>query len=103
MTNDFAIFDNNVVEMHQEDSQLSEKQEKMLEYIRQLADIEAQMEPLKEDKRELKAEFKNSGWLTGDEISMTVKVYRMIKSDSFDINEFMQVYDSLATSVGKNQ
>tara|TARA_R100001015_G_C4634090_1_gene199945 strand:- start:2788 stop:3099 length:312 start_codon:yes stop_codon:yes gene_type:complete len=103
MTNDFAIFDNNVVEMHQEDSQLSEKQEKMLEYIRQLADIEAQMEPLKEDKRELKAEFKDAGWLTGDEISMTVKVYRMIKSDSFNIDEFMQVYDSLATSVGKSQ
>jgi hypothetical protein len=102
MNNDFAIFSENVVEIHQEDNQMDEKQQKMLEYIRQLADIEAQMEPLKEDKRELKAEFKEAGWLTGDEISMTVKVYRMIKSDSFDISEFMQVYESLATSVGKN-
>ncbi len=103
MNNDFSLFPDNVVEIHQEDSQMDEKQQKMLEYIRQLADIEAQMEPLKEDKRELKAEFKDAGWLTGDEISMTVKVYRMIKSDSFDIDEFTQVYESLATSVGKNQ
>ncbi len=103
MNNDFAIFPDNVVEIHQEDSQVDEKQEKMLEYIRQLTEIEVQMEPLKEDKRQLKADFKEAGWLTGDEISMTVKVYRMIKSDSFDIDEFMQVYNSLATSVGKNQ
>ena len=46
MTNDFAIFPDNVVEMHQEDAQLDEKQEKMLEYIRELSDIEEQMEPL---------------------------------------------------------
>lgn len=102
MNNDYAIFSENVVEIHQEDAQVSEKQERMLEYIRQLADIEVQMEPLKEDKRQLKADFKEAGWLTGDEISMTVKVYRMIKSDSFDIDEFIQVYESLATSVGKN-
>ncbi len=102
MNNDYAIFSENVVEIHQEDSQVDEKQEKMLEYIRQLTEIEVQMEPLKEEKRQLKADFKEAGWLTGDEISMTVKVYRMIKSDSFDIDEFMQVYESLATSVGKN-
>ena len=103
MNNDFSIFTDNVVEIHQEDSQMDEKQEKMLEYIRELSEIEVQMEPLKEMKRQLKADFKEAGWLTGDEISMTVKVYRMIKSDSFDIDEFMQVYNSLATSVGKSQ
>ena len=103
MNNDFSIFTDNVVEIHQEDSQMDEKQEKMLEYIRELSEIEVQMEPLKEMKRQLKADFKEAGWLTGDEISMTVKVYRMIKSDSFGIDEFMQVYNSLATSVGKSQ
>ncbi len=103
MNNDYAIFSENVVEIHQQDSQMDEKQERMLEYIRQLTEIEVQMEPLKEEKRQLKADFKEAGWLTGDEISMTVKVYRMIKSDSFDIDEFTQVYNSLATSVGKNQ
>ena len=50
-----------------------EKAEKMIEYIRSLKTIEEAMEPYKEQKRELKADFKRQGWLTGDEISMTYK------------------------------
>tara|TARA_R100001509_G_C4759971_1_gene179388 strand:+ start:43 stop:354 length:312 start_codon:yes stop_codon:yes gene_type:complete len=103
MNNDFAIFPDNVVEIHQEDSQMDEKQEKMLEYIRELSEIEEQMEPLKEMKRQLKTDFKEAGWLTGDEISMTVKAYRMMKSESFNLDEFVNVYNALATPMGKNQ
>ncbi len=102
MNNDFAIFSDNVVEMHQEDVQLDEKQEKMLEYIRELSDIEVQMEPLKEMKRQLKADFKEAGWLTGDEISMTVKAYRMMNSKGFDIDEFTAVYEAIARSTGRS-
>jgi len=103
MNNDYAIFSENVVEIHQEASQMDERQEKMLEYVRELSDIEEQMEPFKEMKRQLKADFKEAGWLTGDEISMTVKAYRMMKSESFDLNEFVNVYNALATPMGKNQ
>lgn len=101
MNNDFSIMDN-VVEIHQEDNQMDEKQERMLEYIRELSNIEALMEPMKEQKRQLKADFKEAGWLTGDEISMTVKAYRMIKSESFDINEFTNVYEALKTATGRS-
>ena len=45
-----------------------EKAEKMIEYIRSLKTIEEAMEPYKDQKRELKADFKRQGWLTGDEI-----------------------------------
>ena len=102
MNNDFAIFDN-VVEMHQEDAQLDSKQEKMLDYIRELNGIEVQMEPLNEQKRQLKADFKEAGWLTGDEISMTVKAYRMMSSKGFDFAEFTNVYEALSTATGKNR
>jgi hypothetical protein len=63
-----------------------EKAEKMIEYIRSLK--------YKEQKRELKADFKRQGWLTGDEISMTVKAYRMMKAD-VDVDELVKVYDQL--------
>ena len=101
MTTGFEIFEN-VVEIHQEAEEvdMSSKEEKMLEYIRELQKIEDQMEPLKDMKRELKSEFKDAGWLTGDEISMTVKAYRMIKSKDFDFDEFSKVYDSLAKITG---
>ena len=71
-----------------------EKAEKMIEYIRSLKTIEEAMEPYKEQKRELKADFKRQGWLTGDEISMTVKAYRMMKAD-VDVDELVKVYDQL--------
>jgi hypothetical protein len=48
-----------------------EKTEKMIEYIRSLNTIEEAMEPYKEQKRELRKEFKEQGWLTAEEISMS--------------------------------
>tara|TARA_Y100000593_G_C4110314_1_gene237618 strand:- start:39 stop:326 length:288 start_codon:yes stop_codon:yes gene_type:complete len=71
-----------------------EKTEKMIEYIRSLKTIEEAMEPYKDQKRELKADFKRQGWLTGDEISMTVKAYRMMKTD-VDMDQFVEIYDSI--------
>jgi predicted transcriptional regulator len=98
----FEIFEN-VVEIHQEvdDVDMSTKEEKMLEYVRELQKIEDQMEPLKEMKRQLKADFKEADWLTGDEISMTVKAYRMMKTKDFDFDEFAKVYESLAKLTNK--
>ncbi len=98
----FEIFEN-VVGIHQEvdDVDMSTKEEKMLEYVRELQKIEDQMEPLKELKRQLKADFKEADWLTGDEISMTVKAYRMMKTKDFDFDEFAKVYESLAKITGR--
>ena len=103
MANQFEIFEN-VVEIHQEveDVDMSSKEEKMLEYVRELQKIEDQMEPLKEMKRQLKADFKEADWLTGDEISMTVKAYRMMKTKDFDFDEFAKVYESLAKITGRS-
>jgi len=99
----FEIFEN-VVEIHQEvvSEDLSTKEEKMVEYIKDLKRIEDQMEPLKEDKRQLKKDFKEAGWLTGDEISMTVKAYRMMSDKDFDFDEFAKVYESLAKVTGRS-
>ena len=71
-----------------------ERTEKMIEYIKSLKTIEEAMEPYKDQKRELKADFKRQGWLTGDEISMTVKAYRMMKND-VDMDQFVEIYDSI--------
>ena len=77
-----------------ENTHVDEKTEKMIEYIRSLKAIEDAMEPYKEQKRELRKEFREQGWLSGDEISLTVKAYRMMKSE-VDIDELVKIYDSL--------
>ncbi len=44
MNNDFAIFSENVVEIHQEDAQVDSKQENIFEFVRELAEIEEHLE-----------------------------------------------------------
>ena len=83
-------------------SEEEKKQEKMIEYIRSLRAIEDAMEPFKEQKRELKAEFKEQGWLTGEEISLTVKAYRMMTAD-VDMDQFLSIYEGLMTRTGRAQ
>ena len=83
-------------------SEEEKKQEKMIEYIRSLRAIEDAMEPFKEHKRELKTEFKDNGWLTGEEISLTVKAYRMMAAD-VDMDQFLSIYEGLMTRTGRTQ
>ena len=45
-----------------------EKTEKMIEYIKSLKAIEEAIEPYAEQKRELRKDFKEQGWLTKEEI-----------------------------------
>tara|TARA_R110002020_G_scaffold350228_3_gene563648 strand:+ start:73 stop:363 length:291 start_codon:yes stop_codon:yes gene_type:complete len=91
-----------VVESATETPQLDEKQEKMLDYVRSLNALEEAMEPYKEQKRELRKDFKDQGWLTRDEISMTTKAYRMMKTKNFDIDEFTKIFDTLTKVSGGN-
>ena len=86
------IFDNNEVAVVE--TIRDETVEKMIEYIRSMKTIEDAMEPYKEQKRELREEFKEQGWLSKDEISMAVKAYRMMKSD-VDIDQFVNVFNSI--------
>ena len=56
-----------------------EKKRYVLEYIRSLVAIEEAIEPYKEQKRELRTEFREQGWLNTDEIRAAVKAYRLFK------------------------
>ena len=54
-----------------------QKRQYVKEYIRSLKAIEDAMEPYKEQRRELRSEFKENGWLNTDEIRAAVKAYRL--------------------------
>ena len=54
-----------------------QKKQYVKEYIRSLKAIEDAMEPYKEQRRELRSEFKENGWLNTDEIRAAVKAYRL--------------------------
>jgi hypothetical protein len=67
-----------------------QKQQYVKEYIRSLKAIEDCIEPYQEQKRELRAEFRNNGWLNTDEIRAAVKAYRLFRG-KVNIDE---VYDN---------
>ena len=56
-----------------------EKKRYVLEYIRSRVAIEEAIEPYKEQKRELRTEYREQGWLNTDEIRAAVKAYRLFK------------------------
>ena len=92
-----------VVEPVTETPELDDKQEKMIDFIRSFRALEDAMEPYKEQKRELRKDFKDQGWLTKDEISMTTKAYRMMNTKNFDMDEFTKILDTLYTVAGRSQ
>jgi len=58
-------------------STYEQKKQYVKEYVRSLKAIEDAMEPYKEQRRELRSEFKENGWLNTDEIRAAVKAYRL--------------------------
>ena len=90
----------------------NQKKQYIKEYIRSLKAIEDCIEPYQEQKRELRSEFRNNGWLNTDEIRAAVKAYRLFKGkvnidevvENFDratnLREVKLVYSTLAESFG---
>ena len=71
-----------------------DKRAKIVEYIRSLKTLEDAMEPYKEQKRELRKDFKDNGWLNQTEQRLATKAYRLMKSE-IDLDELYDVYEAL--------
>tara|TARA_B000000557_G_scaffold243138_1_gene223847 strand:+ start:442 stop:693 length:252 start_codon:yes stop_codon:yes gene_type:complete len=78
----------------------NQKKQYIKEYIRSLKAIEDCIEPYQEQKRELRAEFRNNGWLNTDEIRAAVKAYRLFKH-KVNIDEVVENFDII--SEGSNE
>ncbi|MAJ45410.1 MAG: hypothetical protein CMF96_11800, partial [Candidatus Marinimicrobia bacterium] len=78
-----------------------QKQQYVKEYIRSLKAIEDCIEPYQEQKRELRAEFRNNGWLDTDEIRAAVKAYRLFKG-KVNIDEVVENF-GIISGVGEEQ
>ena len=87
------VNDNEIV-MVADAADVKTKEQHMADYIRSMKALEEAMEPYKEQKRELKTEYVENGWLSKEDISLTVKAYRLLKDD-VDIGALIDVYENL--------
>jgi len=72
-----------------------QKRQYVKEYIRSLKAIEDCIEPYQEQKRELRSEFRQNGWLNTDEIRAAVKAYRLFKG-KVNIDEVMENFQIIS-------
>ena len=72
-----------------------QKKQYVKEYIRSLKAIEDCIEPYQEQKRELRSEFRNNGWLNTDEIRAAVKAYRLFRG-KVNIDEVVENFGIIA-------
>ena len=63
-------------------------------YIKSLAAIEDAMEPFKDQKRDLRKEYDDQGWLSKDEQRVAVRAWRMVQKDDC-IEELTDYYDQI--------
>ena len=74
------------------------KEDRILNYIKSIAAIDEALEPFKEQKRELKSNYVENGWLDKEEIKLALKAYRMIK-DETDWDQLSDLYDVVKRGV----
>ena len=86
--------------MSEETTNTTTKENRITDYVKSLAAIEEAMEPYKEQKRSLKANYVENGWLEKEEISVAVRAYRLMKSD-VDIEQLIDFYERVTKTVGK--
>ena len=74
------------------ETEVKTKEQHMADYIASLKALEEAMEPFKEQKRELRSEFRENGWLNTDEIRAAVKAYRLYKG-KVNIDEVVENFN----------
>ncbi len=68
-------------------------------YIKSMVALEEAIEPYKEQKRDLRKEYIENGWLSKDEIWSAVKAWRLIQNDA-DMEQLNDMYDYVKKKFG---
>ena len=57
------------------------------------------MEPYKDQRRDLRKQYSDNGWLTAQDIRTAVKAFRLMKQE-VDFDELRETYRTLRGNVG---
>ena len=75
------------------------KEDRIIDYIKSVATIEAAIEPFKEQKKDLKESYESNNWLSKEEMKMAIKALRLLKDDT-DLDQLTDFYDTLKKGTG---
>jgi hypothetical protein len=79
------------------------KEQYVISYLKSIIAIEEAMEPYKEQKKEIRSEYIEQGWLSRDEIWSAVKAFRLYKKGA-DMDDLNDMFDAIERKFGdKNE
>jgi hypothetical protein len=81
-------------------SQTITKTDRIENFIKAFHENEMAMKPFKEFRSDLRKNYVDNGWLSRQELSTAIKVYRFLKSDT-DIDQFHSIYTEMEKKFGE--
>ena len=81
--------------------EIEEKEKHITSFIKSLAAVEEAMEPFKDQKRDLRQNYVDNGWLTKEEMRMAVRAYRLMKNET-DMEQLLDFFNHVKKTVGNN-
>ena len=75
------------------------KEHYVVNYLKSMIALEEAMEPFKEQKKELRTEYIENGWLTKEEIWSAIKAFRMYQK-SADLDAVNEMFDLIEKKFG---
>jgi len=85
------------------DENLSEEEAKeqyVINYLKSVVAIEQAIEPYKEQKKDLRKEYINNGWLTREDIWSAIKAYRLYMKGA-DMDDLNDMFDTIEKKFGE--
>ena len=74
----------------------------MIDFIRSIKELNDAMQPLKDQLKDLKQNYKEQEWLDAKQQKMAMKIYSMIDND-IDLAEFVDLYQAVNKIVKKDE
>ena len=78
------------------------KEEYIVNYLKSMIALEEAIEPYKEQKKELRAEYIENGWLSKEEIWSAIKAFRMYQK-SADLDAVNEMFDLIEKKFGTKE
>jgi len=75
------------------------KEQRRVNFIKAFHENEMAIKPYKDFRSDLKRNYVDNGWLSREELSTAVKVYRFLKAD-VDMDQFHSVYTEMEKKFG---
>tara|TARA_R100001129_G_scaffold181289_1_gene160372 strand:- start:1409 stop:1789 length:381 start_codon:yes stop_codon:yes gene_type:complete len=91
-----------VEEVEENQNNEESKDHYVVNYLKSMIALEEAMEPFKEQKKELRAEYIENGWLSKEEIWSAIKAFRMYQK-SADLDAVNEMFDLIEKKFGPKE